>query len=420
MLKQDLFQDIIFGKICKNISTRINDPKNSNYEKYVGLKHLDTLEPKILRFGSTQNVKSSMTLFAKKQILFGRRNWYLRRVAVASFDGICSADIYVLEAKGSQILPDFLPIFMHSNQFFEETMKYSSGSMSTRVKWSDLEKIQFAMPFIPEQKKIIKIISVIDESITKTQNLLDKLKIYKESKANDLLTRGIGHTKFKKVKWLFGKEIEIPEEWKVKRFDEIFEFLATATNSRSDLDNSGDIQYIHYGDIHTKWNLVLDCDVEIIPYIAKTKVEKIPLLTEGDLIIADASEDHEGSGASVLLKNAQNKKIVSGLHTMALRDNQENTSIDFRSYLISIQFVKNQIVAYVTGISVYGLSKKNLKKVKIPLPLLKEQQKIASILTQLDEQYKQLENHLSLLKTMRKSMINEKLTPPILRKKIVQ
>ena len=420
MLRHDLFHDVTFGKICKNVSTRVNDPKNSDYERYVGLEHLDTLEPKILRFGSTQNVKSSMTLFSKKQILFGRRNWYLRRVAVADFDGICSADIYVLEAKGSQALPDFLPIFMHSNQFFDETMKYSSGSMSTRVKWSDLEKIKFTIPFISEQKKIIKTISVIDESITKTQNLLNRLRTYKESKANDLLTRGIRHTKFKKVQWLFGKEIEIPEKWEVKRFDEVFEFLTTATNSRSDLNNSGDMQYIHYGDIHTKWNLVLDCNIEVIPYIVKDKVEKISLLIEGDLIIADASEDHEGSGASILLKNVQNKKIVSGLHTIALRDNKENTSLDFRSYLTSIRFVKNQIIAYVTGISVYGLSKKNLKKVKIPLPLLKEQQKIASILTQLDEQYKQLENHLSLLKKMRKSMINEKLTPQTLRKKIVQ
>ena len=57
----------------------------------------------------------------------------------------------------------------------------------------------------------------------------------------------------------------------------------------------------------------------------------------------------------------------------------------------------------------------------IPTPKSKiEQQTIASILAQLDEQYRQLENHLSLLKTMRKSMINEKLTPPTLRKKIVQ
>ena len=64
---------------------------------------------------------------------------------------------------------------------------------------------------------------------------------------------------YKRVKLLFGKEIEIPEEWEVKKFNEIFDFLRTGTNSRSDLSESGDAQYIHYGDIHTKWNLILEC-----------------------------------------------------------------------------------------------------------------------------------------------------------------
>jgi len=113
---------------------------------------------------------------------------------------------------------------------------------------------------------------------------------------------------YKKVKWLFGKYEEIPQEWEIKKFDEIFEFLITGTNPRSDLGNSGDIQYIHYGDIHTKWQSILDCNSEEIPWISKTKVEKVPHLKDGDLIITDASEDYEGSGTSILLKNVKNKK----------------------------------------------------------------------------------------------------------------
>ena len=190
---------------------------------------------------------------------------------------------------------------------------------------------------------------------------------------------------YKLEKSLFGKEIEIPKDWEIKKFDELFEFLRTGTNSRSDLEKNGDIQYIHYGDIHAKWNSILDCDSDEIPWIDKTKVERLPLLKDGDLIIVDASEDYEGSGASILLKNVKNKKIVSGLHTIALRSIDENILSDFKTYLTSINFVKNQIIAYVTGISVYGLSKKNLKKIKIPLPPFLEQQKIASVLSTIYE-----------------------------------
>jgi len=218
---------------------------------------------------------------------------------------------------------------------------------------------------------------------------------------------------YKLVKSLFGKNEEIPEDWEIKKFDELFEFLRTGSNSRSDLEKSGDIQYIHYGDIHTKWNLILDCDSEEIPCIDKTKVERLPLLKNGDLIIADASEDYEGSGASILLKNVNNKKIVSGLHTIALRSKVENISLDFKAFLISIKFVKKQIISYVTGISVYGLSKNNLKKVKIPLPTLPEQQKIGSILSNVYSLINQTQKEIEQTAILKKGLMQKLLTKGI-------
>lgn len=189
---------------------------------------------------------------------------------------------------------------------------------------------------------------------------------------------------WKPVKLLFGRYEEIPSHWEIRTFGEAFEFLRTGTNSRDDLKETGDVNYVHYGDIHARWRLVLDCDREKLPFIDAEKVSGLPLLGDGDLIIVDASEDHEGSGASVVLRNVKNRKIVSGLHTMALRCTDEGISPNFRTYLASIKFVKKQIIAYVTGISVYGLSKNNLKKIRIPLPTYEEQQKIASILSKVD------------------------------------
>jgi type I restriction enzyme, S subunit len=220
-------------------------------------------------------------------------------------------------------------------------------------------------------------------------------------------------SKFKKVKSLFGRYEEIPIDWEIKTFDELFEFLRTGTNSRDDLEESGDVQYIHYGDIHAKWDSVLDCDIEEIPWIDKSKVRELPFLKEGDLIIADASEDYEGSGASVLLKNIKHRKIVSGLHTIALRNIDESIFLDFRTYLNSIKFVKKQIVAYVTGISVYGLSKNNLKKIRIPLPPPKEQQEIASILSKVVELIQNTDQRIEETQRLKKGLMQRLLTKGI-------
>ncbi len=222
---------------------------------------------------------------------------------------------------------------------------------------------------------------------------------------------------YKLVKWLFGKEIEIPEDWKTKTFEEVFEFLSTATNSRNDLEDKGDVNYIHYGDMHTKWKIFLDCKNEEIPFIDKIKVKNISLLKEGDLVIADASEDHEGSGTSILLKNVDGKKLVSGLHTIAIRDVKGNTSVDFRAYLTSMNFVTKQIIARVTGVSVYGLSKKNLKQILILLPLIHEQQKIASILSRVDALIECTQEVVNKAELLKKGLMQELLTRGIGHKK---
>jgi len=394
MLKQDYWQKITFNEICKNVSTRVDDPKNSGYDKYVGLEHLDTVEPKITRFGSTQDVKSSMTLFKKGQILFGRRNWYLRRVAIADFDGVCSADIYVLEPKGCKIVHEFLLIFMHSNQFFDETMKYSAGSMSTRVKWSNLSKTKFLIPSIPDQEKIVNLISHIDDSITKTLQLLEKLKVYKNSKTNELLTRGIGHTKFKKVKSLFGKYEEIPETWEITSLENccnILDSKRVPINSGERSKMKGDIPYYGANGVQDYINQYI-FDEELI------------------LLAEDGGNFNEYQTRPIAYFVRGKCWVNNHAHVLT-------NKIGYELKWIFYSLVHKNILPWIKGSTRTKLNQSELRKIEILMPSLKEQQKIASILSNIDKQIEQLENHFSKLKALRKSILNEKLTPPKLEEK---
>ena len=136
-------------------------------------------------------------------------------------------------------------------------------------------------------------------------------------------------------------------------------------------------------------------------------------MKDGDLIIADASEDYDGSGASIILKNVKNKKIDSVLHTIVLRSRDKNISSDFKTFLTSFKFVKNQIIMYVTGISVYGLSKKDLKKIMIPLPSFPEQQKIASILLNVESRISEFHSQKSNFEILKKGLMQKLLTGQI-------
>lgn len=174
------------------------------------------------------------------------------------------------------------------------------------------------------------------------------------------------------------------DEWKSKRLGEVFQFLSTANNPRSDLSDYGEIGYIHYGDIHGSSSSFLDCSKKSMPYIHLQKVKNLPFLEEGDLVIADASEDYEGIGKSLEILNLNNKKIVAGLHTFLLRGNKNIVADGFKSYIQYIPSFRTDLVRLATGISVYGISKNNLRGVEVKLPPIHEQISIANTLSDID------------------------------------
>ncbi|RZF77749.1 restriction endonuclease subunit S [Pseudoalteromonas sp. CO325X] len=203
---------------------------------------------------------------------------------------------------------------------------------------------------------------------------------------------------------------EIPEDWDVKTYGEVFSFLTTASNSRSDLSEEGDIGYIHYGDIHTKWNYLLDITKTGLPHISNEKVTSAAFLKDGDIVMADASEDYEGIGKSVEITGIGEKKVISGLHTFLLRDKSNVFSEGYRGYLHSILAVKSIFDRLATGLKVYGLSKSNLKDVPLPVPPKKEQTAIATILSDMDNEIQTLEQRLAKTRQIKQGMMQELLT----------
>ena len=182
----------------------------------------------------------------------------------------------------------------------------------------------------------------------------------------------------------------LPHGWSSLPINEVFEFIGTSSFSRNDLNYEEDedsIYYIHYGDIHATYkNAVLDFNTETrIPVLNKNIKPSAHLLKEGDLIIADASEDYEGVGEALEVYNIENKKVLAGLHTFALRDKNNITAHGYRAYLFKNPEVKKRLKTIATGSKVYGISKGNLEKFKITIPPLQEQQKIAKILATWDK-----------------------------------
>ncbi|MCC6427078.1 MAG: restriction endonuclease subunit S [Phycisphaerales bacterium] len=145
-----------FDIMATMINDRVDDPAESGVERYVGLEHLDADSLKIRRWGDITDVESTKLRFKPGDIIFGKRRVYQRKLAVADFEGICSAHAMVLRARHEVVLPEFLPFFMQSDLFMDRALAISVGSLSPTINWTDLAAQEFALPPIEAQWQLLR------------------------------------------------------------------------------------------------------------------------------------------------------------------------------------------------------------------------------------------------------------------------
>ena len=202
----------------------------------------------------------------------------------------------------------------------------------------------------------------------------------------------------------------IPTDWSVSSIGDLFEYLRTASNSRADLGETGAIAYVHYGDIHTRFRHSIDFSRDNVPCLLTGKSVTATRLRDGDLIVADASEDEAGVGKSVEVRNLGEIEAVSGLHTFLLRAKDRRVHTGYRGYLLEKEPVKGQLLRLATGLKVFGISKRALRDVLIPLPTPVEQRAIAEALSDVDGLIQSLDALIAKKRAIKQAAMQQLLT----------
>ena len=124
---------------------RVDNPSKSPYDIFVGLEHYDSGEATIRRFGSTERLESTMKVFHAGDILIARRNVYLKRAAVADFDGLTSGDSIVLHIE-NEAYRRIVPFVLNTDDFWNYANQHADGSMSKRLSPKLLMEYEFSLP----------------------------------------------------------------------------------------------------------------------------------------------------------------------------------------------------------------------------------------------------------------------------------
>ncbi len=286
----------------------------------------------------------------------------------------------------------------------EVMRKYILESISVgaqpNLNLQQMGNFSFYIPSLPEQNKIAEFLSDIDTKIEKLARKKQLTEQYKKGAMQKIFSQKI---RFKDEK---GKNYP---DWEEKRLGDVAEFIQTNSFSRECMNyKAGQVQNIHYGDIHMRYPSILNVKSALIPYINEDvnieKYNNINFCQNGDIIFADASEDTKDIGKCIEITNMSKEKILAGLHTIHVRF-KAKMALGYNGHYLSSPYVKDQIMKLAQGISVFGISKKAISELEIMLPVLEEQKKIADFLIDLDTRIEHINKELARLKEFKKGLL---------------
>lgn len=157
-----------FGEVVRQVKSKVN-PETSGLERYVAGEHMDTDDLRIRRWGEVGDGYLGPAFhmhFKPGQVLYGSRRTYLRKVAVADFEGICANTTFVIESTDTtKLLPEFLPFVMQTDTFHEHSKRESKGSVNPYVNFSDLAWYEFPLPPLNEQARLAALLGALRDVV---------------------------------------------------------------------------------------------------------------------------------------------------------------------------------------------------------------------------------------------------------------
>ena len=176
---------VAFGDVVRKVSDKV-DPWESGLERYVAGDHMDTDDLRIRRWGLIGDDYLGPAFhmrFKPGHVLYGSRRTYLRKVALADFEGITANTTYVLETKDPNLLmPELLPFIMQTEAFHAHSIGRSKGSVNPYVNFSDIACFEFLLPPLQEQARLVEAhgtallaINALEDTSNAARNVLSSL-----------------------------------------------------------------------------------------------------------------------------------------------------------------------------------------------------------------------------------------------------
>ena len=373
------------GKICKSIVPGRNKPKS--FDGTIPWITTPDIQGRYLPSKAQRNFISETAIKESGAKIVPAGGVVIAAVGELGLTAIAAEPIVLNQQLHAFICTD--NIYNEYLAYWLETQKPYMDSVASKttipyMNKSNCESIPVIFPLLPEQKKIVRILSTWDRAIEVTEKLLNNSQQQKKALMQQLLTGK------KRLPGFNGK-------WKKVNIGNVVHIASGKSKSKF-INENGERYIIDMGSISREGKLIPS---------KKTDLDEDYLLHEQLVMPKD-----DIGGGNIIGRVGfidQDRKYVLGDHVYALYVHGCDSL--FLCYLINHDTVNKSLRRKANGTAQLGLGKKDVEKQPVYIPNTKEeQQKIASVLSAANKEIEILEQKLGCLRQEKKALMQQLLT----------
>lgn len=342
-------------------------------------------------------------------IVYNKMRMWQGAVGVSKYEGIVSPAYVILRGIRNDVDPEYFHYQYRTKFYIKQSGIYSYGLCDdmNSLRYEDFKNMKSILPPIDDQKDIVKRIKhyneAINEFISKKQKYIELLKEYKQSKINELVTKGLDpNVKMKDsgIEWLG----QIPEHWEVRRIKDLF-----SINTES-LSETTDPEYkLLYLDIGNNGQGKIKHLQSLLFKNAPSRARRV--VHSGSIILSTVRTYLRS--ISFFESPPQNLIASTGYAVLDIRNNDYRGGY-FYSLLQSSYFI-DKVVAESVGVSYPAINTTKLSSIKIAFTSKLEEQllitkEVAHINQQIGMLISKAQNQIKIIRKYRQSLIYELVT----------
>jgi type I restriction enzyme S subunit len=396
-----------FGDVVRNVKADV-DPKTGDLERYVAGEHMDTDDLHIRRWGMIGDGYLGPAFhrrFAAGQVLYGSRRTYLRKVAVADFDGVCANTTFVLEAVPDLLLQELLPFIMQTEVLTEHSVKNSKGSVNPYVNWGDIASYEFALPPLDEQRRVAEILwaaeDVVESHLVVRMALIDT----RRAQTEDFLKHGMPGWHWPHKDAPTGC---LPQSWVCAPCSDLL--VGGPTNGFSPQVNTGGVGYptlsisaIRDGQVVVEENLKY-------AEIGAEEAQKYRL-NPGDLLVVRGNGNRGLVGKCGMVTEVPEGCFYPDL-LVRIKFDPARLRPQFACIQWNTPMIHDKLVAMAQSTSgIWKINGKAIRQHSLIVPPIPEQDAFLSLMSAVVASIRQVDKHIEEIQELRRGLISALLCP---------